>query len=42
MIEAEEERVPIEAVWWIHSLPVGHGVADARLQPDGPGHSAAA
>jgi putative ABC transport system permease protein len=28
--------VPIEAVWWIHSLPVRHLVDDARLHPAGP------
>ena len=27
---------PIEAIWWIHSLPVGHVVDEARLYPDGP------
>ena len=26
---------PIEAVWWVHSLPVGHGVDEARLYPGG-------
>jgi putative ABC transport system permease protein len=26
---------PIEAVWWVHSLPVGHGIDQARLYPAG-------
>ncbi|HEX2527571.1 MAG TPA: ABC transporter permease [Geminicoccus sp.] len=29
--------VPIEAVWWVHSLPLGHQVDEARLWPQGPG-----
>ena len=28
--------VPIEAVWWIHSLPVGHVLDEVLLYPDGP------
>jgi putative ABC transport system permease protein len=27
---------PIEAVWWVHSLPIGHAVDDAKLYPNGP------
>lgn len=27
---------PIEAVWWMHALPLGHKVDDARLYPNGP------
>jgi putative ABC transport system permease protein len=27
---------PIEAVWWVHSLPVGHTVDEAKLYPGGP------
>ncbi|WP_159715666.1 ABC transporter permease [Geminicoccus flavidas] len=27
---------PIEAVWWVHSLPVGHALDEAELWPDGP------
>ena len=26
---------PIEAVWWVHSLPIGHAVDEARLHPLG-------
>jgi putative ABC transport system permease protein len=26
---------PIEAVWWVHSLPVGHALDQARLYPAG-------
>lgn len=26
---------PIEAVWWMHSLPLGHAIDDAKLYPDG-------
>lgn len=29
--------VPIEAVWWLHSLPVGHDLDEARLYPAGQG-----
>lgn len=28
--------VPIEAVWWVHGLPVGHVLDEAALYPDGP------
>jgi putative ABC transport system permease protein len=28
---------PIEAVWWVHSLPIGHTVDEARLYPGGSG-----
>ena len=27
---------PIEAVWWVHALPLGHAVDEARLYPNGP------
>ncbi|MGD9507395.1 MAG: ABC transporter permease [Geminicoccaceae bacterium] len=27
---------PIEAVWWVHSLPIGHAIDDQRLYPNGP------
>ena len=27
--------VPIEAVWWVHSLPVGHELDETRVYPDG-------
>ena len=27
---------PIEAVWWVHSLPVGHTLDEAKLYPGGP------
>lgn len=27
---------PIEAVWWMHALPLGHAIDDARLYPNGP------
>jgi putative ABC transport system permease protein len=27
---------PIEAVWWVHSLPVGHTIDEAILYPGGP------
>lgn len=27
---------PIEAVWWVHSLPVGHSLDEAKLYPGGP------
>ena len=27
---------PIEAVWWVHSLPVGHAIDEAKLYPAGP------
>jgi putative ABC transport system permease protein len=27
---------PIEAVWWVHSLPLGHVVDEAKLYPSGP------
>lgn len=27
---------PIEAVWWVHALPFGHAVDEARLYPNGP------
>ena len=27
--------VPIESVWWVHSLPLGHAVDEARLYPGG-------
>ncbi|MEZ5936057.1 MAG: FtsX-like permease family protein [Alphaproteobacteria bacterium] len=30
--------VPIEAVWWLHALPLGHVVDDALLYPEGVGH----
>jgi putative ABC transport system permease protein len=30
--------VPIEAVWWLHAMPLGHAVEDARLYPEGAGH----
>jgi putative ABC transport system permease protein len=30
--------VPIEAVWWLHALPLGHAVEDERLYPEGAGH----
>jgi putative ABC transport system permease protein len=26
--------VPIEAVWWVHSLPVGHALDEARVFPE--------
>lgn len=28
--------VPIEAVWWVHALPLGHAVPEDRLHPGGP------
>lgn len=27
---------PIESVWWVHSLPIGHAVDEDRLYPAGP------
>jgi putative ABC transport system permease protein len=27
---------PIEAVWWVHSLPLGHAVDETELYPAGP------
>ncbi len=27
---------PIEAVWWVHGLPVGHVLDEARVWPSGP------
>jgi putative ABC transport system permease protein len=30
----------IEAVWWLHALPLGHRIEDALLWPEGPAHEA--
>ena len=27
---------PIEAVWWVHALPLGHAIDEAKLYPSGP------